>query len=412
MGRWIRPNPRTLRGVRSDRRVVVRRDRRSTHLLRGRLTPEALPEDREYLERARTLGRAGWGRVQPNPLVGCVLVRDGRVVAEGYHAEFGGPHAERVALREAGEEARGATAYVSLEPCAHRGKTPPCAEALIDAGVRRVVYGASDPGAESGGGAEILRDAGIEVTGPLLSPREARQDNPAFFHNARKALPYLETKLAVSLDGGIAAAPGARTALTGSEALRRVHRLRGGFGGILVGSRTVVVDDPLLTVRKGEEPRRQPVRLVVDSRCMTPPDARLFRDADRVPVVIFTTDDADPDRAKALEKAGAQVVPRPWGPGGVDLPSVLQWCRKEGIHSVLCEGGGRLATSLLRQGLCRRLNLHLAPRVLGPDAVPAFPVDRGEELLDDWRIVESEGNVGRDAILVLEPDEATEGRGA
>lgn len=274
-----------------------------------------------------------------------------------------------------------------------------------------MVYGAPDPGSESGGGAQILRDAGIEVTGPLLSPREARDDNPAFFHNAQKDVPYLETKLAVSLDGGIAAAPGARTALTGSEALRRVHRLRAGFGGILVGSRTVVVDDPLLTVRRGEEPRRPPVRMVVDSRCVTPPDARLFRDVDRVPVVIFTSDDADPERARELEKVGARVVPRPRGFGGVDLASVLRWCREEGIHSVLCEGGGQLATSLLRQGLCRRLTLHLAPRVLGPDAVPAFPVDQGEELLDDWRIVGSEDNVGRDAILVLEPDESSEGKG-
>ncbi|MDX1566290.1 MAG: bifunctional diaminohydroxyphosphoribosylaminopyrimidine deaminase/5-amino-6-(5-phosphoribosylamino)uracil reductase RibD [Longimicrobiales bacterium] len=371
------------------------------------MSPPSLTEDREHLERARALARSGWGRVHPNPMVGCVLVRDGRVVAEGYHAEFGGPHAERIALERAGEEARGATAYVSLEPCAHRGKTPPCTEALVEAGVRRVVFGASDPGTESGGGADVLRSAGVEVTGPLLSPGEARRDNPAFFHNAREELPYVETKLAVSLDGGLAAVAGERTALTGPEALRRVHHLRAGFAGILVGSRTVEVDDPLLTVRKGEEPRRPPVRMVVDSRASTPPDAALFRDVDRVPVVIFSTEVADSERIFRLEEAGARIVFRPPGKGGVDLSSVLRWCRAEGIESVLCEGGGRLATSLLREGLCRRLTLHVAPRILGPGAVPAFPVrhaTEGERLLEGWRIVRTEDNVGDDAILVLEPE--------
>ncbi|MFW6198938.1 MAG: bifunctional diaminohydroxyphosphoribosylaminopyrimidine deaminase/5-amino-6-(5-phosphoribosylamino)uracil reductase RibD [Gemmatimonadota bacterium] len=378
------------------------------------MSPGSLSEDREHLDRARALARAVWSRVQPNPMVGCVLVRDGRVVAEGHHAEFGGPHAERIALRRAGAEARGATAYVSLEPCAHRGKTPPCTEALIDAGVRRVVFGAPDPGTESGGGAEVLRGAGIEVTGPLLSPTEARRDNPAFFHNAREPLAYLETKLAVSLDGALAAARGERTRLTGAVALRRVHELRAGFAGILVGSRTVEVDDPLLTVRMGKEPRRPPVRMVVDSRGSTPPDAALFRDVDRVPVVIFTTEAADAGRVSRLGESGARVVTRPPGEGGgVDLPSVLRWCREEGIDSVLCEGGGRLATSLLRQELCRRLTLHVAPRILGPGAVPAFPVEdarEGRDLLEGWRIVRTEDNVGSDAIVVLEPvgDESPE----
>lgn len=365
----------------------------------------ARPDDRDFLERARRLARKGWGRTRPNPLVGCVLVRDGVVLAEGHHREFGGPHAERVALERAGERARGATAYVSLEPCAHRGKTPPCTDALLDAGVARVVYGAPDPGTESGGGARMLREAGVEVVGPLLSPTESRRDNPAFFHNARHPFAYLETKLAVSLDGAIAASPGRRTPITGPDALRRVHRLRAGFAGILVGARTVAVDDPLLTVREGPSPRQAPVRMVADSRCDTSPDSALFRDVDRVPVVIFTTAGADPAGARALEDAGARVVEVPEGPEGVHLPSVLAWCREDGIESVLCEGGGRLAVSLLREDLCRRLTLHLAPRLLGPGSVPGFPVQRGEDLLRGWQIVDVEGNVGSDAVVTLEPSD-------
>lgn len=369
-------------------------------------TPD--PQDRRFLEHARLLAREGWGRVRPNPMVGCVLVRDGEVVAEGYHAEFGGPHAERVALERAGEAAEGATAYVSLEPCAHQGKTPPCTEALLQAGVARVVYGAPDPGTASGGGGTILREAGVDVTGPLLSGRESRRDNPAFFHNARSPVAYVETKLASSLDGSIAAAPGRRTSVTGPEARSRVHRLRAGFAGILVGSRTVEIDDPLLTVREGPEPRQPPVRMVVDSRCVTSPEAALFRDVDRAPVVIFTTAAADSDSTADLERAGARVVVLPESPGGVDLHSVLSWCREEGIESVLCEGGGRLAVSLLREGLCRRLTLHLAPRIFGSGSVPAFPTEQGEDLLRGWRVVEAEANVGRDAVVILEPPEGEE----
>lgn len=359
--------------------------------------------DRDFLRRARQLARGGWGRVHPNPMVGCVLVREGEVVGEGCHMELGGPHAERVALENAGAAARGATAYVSLEPCAHTGRTPPCTEALLDAGVRRVVFGASDPGEASGGGGHALRAAGLEVVGPVLSPAEARWDNPAFFHNAEEPLPYLEIKLAVSLDGKVAAAPGRRTPITGPASLRAVHRLRAGFAGILVGSRTVEVDDPLLTVREGEAPRRPPVRMVVDSRCTTSPGAALFQDVDRVPVIIFTTDSAEADRIRELEAAGATVVRRPSASAGVDLGSVLEWCAEHGIDSVLCEGGGRLCVSLLRDGLCRRLTLHVAPRALGAAGVPAFPVVEGEDLLEGWRVVGAEANVGADGILVLEP---------
>lgn len=336
-------------------------------------------------------------------MVGCVLVQDDRVVGQGWHREFGGPHAEIVALREAGEEAVGATAYVSLEPCDHRGKTPPCSEALVEARVARVVFGASDPGGASSGGAEALRSAGVEVVGPLLEPSEARQDNPAFFHRARRGTPWVALKLAMSLDGGIAAGPGERSAITGPEANKEVHRLRAGFRGILVGSGTVEVDDPLLTVRRGPAPRVPPTRIVLDSQARTSPDAALFRDAERVPVTIFTTP-AAPDRSvQGLREAGATVHRVPGGPDGVDLDAVFDRLETDDVERVLCEGGGVLGTSLLRAGRVHRLYLFVAPILLGSGAVPAFPSPPPPPILEGWRTLECRGPVGRDALLVLEP---------
>lgn len=359
--------------------------------------------DRRHLERARELARRGWGRVHPNPLVGCVLVREGEIVGEGWHREYGGPHAEVHALREAGARAEDSTVYVSLEPCDHHGHTPPCSEALIEAGVARVVYGGAEPQEKEGGGAERLRRAGVEVLGPVLDRQTARSDNPAFYHLAEARTTYVEVKLAVSLDGGIAAAPGRTTSITGPEARREVHRLRAGFDGILVGSRTVAVDDPLLTVRDVDPPRRPPARLVADSRCRTRPDAALFDDVDEVPVYVFTTEEAPTDRVRALESSGARVIEVAGGPRGVDLRAMLDRCWEEEIRAVFCEGGGRLVASLLQEGLCHRIDLFLAPRLLGADAVPAFPRAGKEDPLEGWRVTGARAGVGRDGVVILEP---------
>ena len=186
--------------------------------------PDISPVDLRHLQRALEIGRRGWGRVHPNPTVGCVLVRDGEVVGEGWHSDLGGPHAEVHALREAGERARGATVYVSLEPCDHFGRTPPCSAALLDAGVARVVYGAADPGEVSSGGADRLRAGGVDVVGPVLDLRDARRENPAFFFNHERKATFVALKLAQTLDGRIAEAPGRRTAITGPEARREARR--------------------------------------------------------------------------------------------------------------------------------------------------------------------------------------------
>lgn len=338
------------------------------------MTAELSEIDRTHLERAVSIADRGWGRVHPNPLVGCVVVQGDEVVAEGWHAEYGGPHAEVMALDLAGERARGATAYVSLEPCRHEGRTPPCTGALRRAGVARVVFGAADPGAESGGGANELREAGIEVIGPVLDERRSRALNPAFHHRFRHDRPWVSLKLAASLDGGIARRPGEQSWLTGSEAAAEVHRLRAAADGIVVGAVTARVDDPRLTVRGSFTPRVPPVRIVIDPRATLPLDGALMRSAGEVPVWVFVGADAAEAAVAGLEGAGATVIPVPAsGPGALDLHEVLRCCGERGLSALFCEGGGRLGAALARADLLDRLYLLLAPRFLGPETVPAFP---------------------------------------
>lgn len=347
--------------------------------------------DREWLLRAAALAGRGWGRVHPNPMVGCVLTRDGEVVGEGWHEEFGGPHAEVNAIRSAGERARGATAYVSLEPCSHHGKTPPCSKALLEAGVTRVVFGAADPGEGSGGGSDLLAQAGVEVIGPSPDAGTFHDVDPAFFHTSIYRRPYLALKLAVSLDGRIAARAGERTLLTSDEANREVHRLRSGFDAVMVGGETARVDNPLLTVRYGLEPRIPPTRIVLDPGAALSPAAALFGTEGGTPVLIFATEAASSGRVSALRKVGAQVevVPQaepvlqaepspqanPLAPGngGANLAKVLERCWSLGLRSIFCEGGARLATAFSREGLARRFYLFQAPVTLGSQGVPAFP---------------------------------------
>jgi len=355
--------------------------------------------DRVLLERAVELARRGWGRAHPNPLVGCVLAHDDEVVGEGWHEEYGHAHAEVRALEQAGDAARGATAYVSLEPCRHEGKTPPCTDALVRAGVVRVVYGASDPGGDSGGGAAALRQAGIEVVGPVLSERRAIQENPAFFHNVRTEQTFLALKLAMSLDARIAARVGERTRLTGPAATQWVHALRAGFDGIMVGAGTAHVDDPRLTVRADVPVRHQPARIVVDSGATLSPDSRMFDDVDDAPVVVFVREDAPAASVRRLEEAGAEVHHTPSADSGLDLVSVLSVCWDIGIRSVLCEGGGLMGSSLLSEGLVQRLYLLLAPVTLGSGAVPAF-ADLPQGAWTRWAPAGAAQALEEDALIV------------
>lgn len=363
------------------------------------------PADAAHLEWARRIAHAGWGQVHPNPMVGCVLVNDDKVVGEGYHEVFGGPHAEIVALEQALSRAEGATAYVSLEPCNHHGKTPPCAQALVDAGVKRVVFGARDPGATSGGGGETMRAAGVEVVGPVWDEGTARAENPAFFHAARHDRPFLALKLAMSLDARIAAAPGERTRITGAEAEREVHRIRTGFGAVMVGQGTVMVDDPKLTPRlvpSGREPIR---RILLLPEADLQHDAAVLEDIERHPVHVFCLDSTSEAALERLEATGVHVHPVPADPkhdGLVDLRAVLSRCHELGIDAVLCEGGADLAANLLRQGLVDRLYLLVAPRALGGAGLPAFAEDADEVMWDGYLPACPPAAVGSDTLITLD----------
>jgi diaminohydroxyphosphoribosylaminopyrimidine deaminase/5-amino-6-(5-phosphoribosylamino)uracil reductase len=362
--------------------------------------------DEAHLERARLLARSGWGRVHPNPLVGCVLVRDGEVVGEGWHGEFGGPHAEVVALEAALGRAEGATGYVTLEPCDHQGKTPPCTQALLRAGVRRVVFGAADPGTASGGGARTLRDAGVEVVGPVWDDATAFAENPAFFHRHRHDTPYVALKLALTLDGRIAAEPGRRTRITGPEADALVHRLRSGFDALLVGAGTARADDPRLTVRLAPHGRVPPRRMVLDPAAGLPPDAALFDEADAVPVHVFARHDAREGDLERLEALGAHVHPVAGEGSRLDLRAVLSVCREIGVDAILCEGGARVAASLLRERLASRLYLLFAHRALGERGLAAFGPAAEDLPWDDFhRVLPPEG-WGHDTLIVLDRKEA------
>ena len=357
--------------------------------------------DRGLLERAVVLGRRGWGCVHPNPLVGCVIAREGEVLGEGWHEEFGGAHAEVQALERAGVAARGATAYVSLEPCRHEGKTPACTHALLRAGVARVIFGVSDPGPESSGGGVVLRDAGMEVIGPVFGTDVAFRENPAFFHQAWQGTSFVALKLALSLDGRIAGRPGERTALTGSRALREVHRLRAGHDAVLVGARTVLVDDPLLTVRENVPHRTQPARIVLAPAAALSPSAALFDDLPVAPVVVFVRADAPEAALERLRQAGATLHRVRAKGDGLDLGSVLRICHGSGLFSILCEGGGRLASALLPEGLVQRMYLFLAPRVLGDGGVPGFSGGFGAAG-GGWALARAPQPLGGDVLLVYD----------
>ncbi len=259
-----------------------------------------------FMRRALELARRGWGQTAPNPMVGAVVVRDGAIVGEGHHARYGEAHAEVAALAAAGDRARGATLYVTLEPCAHHGKTPPCAEAIVAAGVSRVVIAAADPNPRAAGGAARLRAAGLDVV-VGDGAADARELNAPHFHRfSHPERPFVTLKLAVSIDGAIAAADrGTTTRLTGPESRREVHRLRAGHDGIAVGVGTVLADDPQLTVRHWDAPRVPLTRVVFDSTLRTPLDSGLVRTAREAPVVLVARA-PDPARARALRGGGGR----------------------------------------------------------------------------------------------------------
>ena len=358
--------------------------------------------DVAYLEHARTLARRGWGQVHPNPLVGCVIVKDDHVVGEGYHKAFGGPHAEIIALEEARGRSKGATAYVTLEPCGHHGKTPPCARALVEAGISRVVFGARDPGVKSSGGASLLRDGDVDVLGPSWSDQVGRAENPAFFHAAIHDSPYVALKLAVTLDSAIAARPGERTQITGPEANCEVHRLRTGFDAVMVGAGTLRIDNPRLTARTAAVGQGNLRRILLVPDASISNDAAIFEDSDRNPIHLFVRQDASRVAMERLEKMGAHISPVGSSAAGLDLDDVLKVCSDLGLHSILCEGGAKLANVLLQERRVHRLYLFVAPTTFGSDGVPAFGERARDLVWNDFEPAFPPELHGRDTLIVLD----------
>jgi diaminohydroxyphosphoribosylaminopyrimidine deaminase/5-amino-6-(5-phosphoribosylamino)uracil reductase len=327
------------------------------------VTPGFSEADRGFMLRAIELAKNGLFTTDPNPRVGCVLVRDGKVVGEGWHARAGGPHAEPAALANAGDAARGATAYVSLEPCNHHGRTPPCSEALIGAGVSRVVYAVADPNPKAVGGGARLAAAGIRVESGLLA-EEAAQLNPGFLRRNRGGLPWVRVKIAASIDGRTALANGESRWITSKAARTDAQYGRARSSVVLTGVGTVLADDPAMNVRVPESDR-QPLRVVLDSQLRTPPESRLVDREGRMLVIAVQ---ADAGRRAALERVGVEVVVLPASGGRPDLGEVLKLLAARGANEVWVEAGATLAGEFVRQGLFDELVIYLAPTLLGPDA--------------------------------------------
>lgn len=359
--------------------------------------------DTAFMRRCFALAEQGRQTARPNPVVGCVIVAQGTVVGEGWHAVAGQPHAEVHALRQAGAQARGATAYVSLEPCVHQGRTGPCCDALIAAGISQVVYGQEDPNPlVAGKGLARLRAAGVSVSGPLL-PDEAEALNPGFCKRMRGGLPWVRCKVAMSLDARTAMASGESQWITGAAAREDVQYWRARSCAVLSGSGTVLADDPALTVRLADFAGHQPLRVICDSTLCTPPGARLLQQPG---AVLLVCAHADEGKLAALRAAAAATVqldslPVPSADGKVDLLALLQHlARQRQCNEVLVEAGATLGGALLQAGLIDELLLYVAPMLLGSEACPLFDLRGLLQLSDAWQLEFSDvAMVGKDCRM-------------
>ena len=365
-----------------------------------------MTEDFRYMQLALALGRRGQGRTWPNPAVGAVIVKDGVIVGRGWTQAGGRPHAEPEALRRAGEAARGATLYVTLEPCSHFGKSPPCADAVIAAGIKHVVSAIEDPNPEVGGqGHARLRAAGIAVDVGLCRD-EAARDHAGHFLRVGEKRPFVILKLAVSADDKIAAAGHRPVAITGEAAKARVHLLRAQCDAILVGIGTVLADDPLLTVRLPGLEAQSPVRVVLDRALRLPGESQLVDSARQTPLWVMTSDLSEAPAAMKLGAAGAQVIRVPvsnGSPPGLELKSVLNALAERGITRLMVEGGARVASSFLNAGFVDEVWLLHGPDAIGMDGIPALDTQPLSVITQSprWRSHATEA-LGKDTLTIYE----------
>ena len=315
------------------------------------------------MRRAIELAKKGEGFTSPNPMVGAVIVKDGRIIGEGgYHERYGGLHAERNALASVTESPKGAVIYVTLEPCCHYGKQPPCVDAILEAGIARVVTGSDDPNPlVAGKGFKRLIEHGVEVT-THVEKEACDALNPVFFHYIQTGIPYVAMKYAMTMDGKIAAYTGQSKWITGEEARAFVQKLRHRYTGIMAGAGTVLADDPRLTCRIPGA--RQPVRIICDTRLRIPSDANVVETAKEIPTILATCQ-ADPDRIRPFEEKGCQVLTLPEEDGHVDLRTLMRELGKRQIDSILLEGGGTLNWSALKSGIVQKVYCFTAPKLFG-----------------------------------------------
>lgn len=318
--------------------------------------------DYDYMKLALQLAEKGTGRTSPNPMVGAVIVKDGRMIGEGYHEKYGEPHAERNALAACTESPQGATMYVTLEPCCHYGKQPPCVDAILASGMKRVVVGSKDPNPlVAGKGMQILREHGIEVTENILK-QECDQLNEVFFHYIQSKCPFVVMKYAMTLDGKIAAYTGLSKWITAEEARQHVQMQRNRYRAIMVGVGTVLADDPKLTCRM--QGGRDPIRIICDSNLRTPITSYVVATARQVPTILATCC-KDTAQYVPYENAGCHILGLPQKNGHVDLKAAMQRLGQEGIDSILLEGGGTLNWAALESGIVQKVQAYIAPKLFG-----------------------------------------------
>lgn len=357
--------------------------------------------NRQWMKRAIAIAQKGEGFVNPNPLVGAVILKDEKIVGEGYHAYYGGPHAEVNAINQAGEKARGAIMYVTLEPCNHYGKTPPCTEAIIAAGISKVIVGMLDPNElVAGKGILRLREAGIQVEVGCLEEEIAEQ-NRFFLKHIKKKKPYVIMKYAASLDGKIATVTGESKWITGEEARFAGHQIRQEVAGIVVGVNTVIKDDPMLNVRLEKEQLSHPIRIILDSSGRTPMDSQIIRTARGIKTIIASTENMDKDKRNSYEAEGVEVLSLPCINQHVDLQALMNEIGKRGINSLLIEGGGTLHESALKAGIVDEVVTFLAPKLIGgKDALTAVEGEGFTKLSDATLLEHMEVKVlGQDLMI-------------
>ncbi|MCI8888190.1 MAG: bifunctional diaminohydroxyphosphoribosylaminopyrimidine deaminase/5-amino-6-(5-phosphoribosylamino)uracil reductase RibD [Hungatella sp.] len=337
--------------------------------------------DRDYMERAIRLAEKGRGWTNPNPMVGAVVVKNGKIIGEGYHARYGELHAERNALAALTESAEGADLYVTLEPCCHYGKTPPCTQAILEHKIARVVIGSADPNPKvAGKGAELLKKAKVLVEEGFMK-EECDRLNPVFFHYITRKTPYVVMKYAMTADGKIATRSGESQWITGEESRLLVHEMRHNYMGIMAGIGTVLADDPMLNVRL--EGKKSPTRIICDSHLRIPMNSCIVRSAGEYKTIIVCseTGNAREDKAKALQAQGAEVVSLPDENGRVDLKELMKYLGRQGMDSILLEGGASLNDSALRAGIVQEVKVFMAPKILGGREAKGPVMGKGVERL-------------------------------